>query len=244
VLVQSAVLFESLEQIYERLLLELRPRPPLPSIKVHYRPYANANSRIRLSDGCLTVEISDLLQSAPAPVQEALAHILLAKLFRRQPERNQMALYRGYLNRADVRSRLHHARQERGRKIIRAAKGEHFDLTALFEELNFAHFHGLMSMPQLGWSVRASRTALGHYDPSHHTIVISSVLDARDAPPIAVRFVLFHEMLHLRFPTEYRAARRCVHTREFKQAERGFPGYKDARTALKRFLEEKAGGIR
>ena len=102
VLVQSAVLFETLEQIYERILRLLKPHPPLPLIEVHYRPYANANSRIRLSDGRLLVEISDLLQNAPAPVQEALAHILLAKLFRRRPDRNHLALYRRYLNRADV----------------------------------------------------------------------------------------------------------------------------------------------
>ena len=243
-LVQSAVLFETLEQTYERILRQLKPHPPLPLIEVHYRPYANANSRVRLADGHLLVEISDLLQNAPAPVQEALAHILLAKLFRRRPDRNHLALYRRYLNRADVRSRLHHARQQRGHKLIRDAKGVHFDLAALFDELNFAHFHGLMSMPQLGWSVRASRTALGHYDPSHHTIVLSRLLDSPDIPGIAVKFVLFHEMLHIRYPTEYRAARRCVHTPEFKKAEHEFPGFKEAKAALKRFLEERTAKAR
>jgi hypothetical protein len=237
-LVQAALFFEAPEQIYERILRGLTPRLPLPSIEVRFRPYANANSRIRLAAGHLLVEISDLLENAPAPVQEALAHILIAKLIRRRPDRDQQAVYRHYLNRADVRSRLNDARQERGRKLLRAAKGRYFDLAGLFDELNLTHFGGLMAPPRLGWSVRVSRTALGHYDPSHNTIVVSSVLDSPDAPFIAVKFVLFHEMLHMRFPTEYRPMRRCVHTPEFKKAERDFPHYKHAKAELKRFVEE------
>jgi hypothetical protein len=236
-LIQAALFFEAPEQIYERILRSLRPRSPLPSIEVRFRPYANANSRIRLEAGHLLVEISDLLENAPAPVQEALAHILVAKLIRRRPDRNQLEVYRRYLHRADVRSRLHDARLVRGRKLLRAAKGRHFDLTALFDEVNLTHFEGLIPQPRLGWSVRASRTALGHYDPSHNTIVVSSLLDSRDAPSIAVKFVLFHEMLHMRYPTEYRPTRRCVHTPEFKRAEREFPQYKQAKAELKRFVE-------
>lgn len=239
-LVQAALFFEAPEQIYERILRNLRPRSPLPSIEVRFRPYANANSRIRLAAGHLLVEISDLLENAPAPVQEALAHILVTKLIRRRPDGDQLAVYRRYLHRADVRARLHNARQERGRKLLRAAKGRHFDLAALFDELNLIHFGGLMPRPQLGWSVRVSRTALGHYDPSHNTIVVSSVLDSPESPSIAVKFVLFHEMLHMQYPTQYRPTRRCVHTPEFKKAERDFPQYKHAKAELKRFVEEAA----
>jgi predicted metal-dependent hydrolase len=107
----------------------------------------------------------------------------------------------------------------------------------LFEELNFEYFHGLMAQPQLGWSVRLSRTTLGHYDPSHHVIVLSRLLDMQEASPLIVKFVLFHEMLHLRYPTEHRGSRRCVHTREFKRAERTFAHYKQAKEELRRFVE-------
>ena len=37
-------------------------------------------------DGILRVQISDMLEGAPAPVQEALAVILLGKLYRKQPD--------------------------------------------------------------------------------------------------------------------------------------------------------------
>ena len=57
---------------------------------------------------------------------------------------------------------------------------------------------------------------LGHYDPSHNAIVLSRILDRSDTPRLAVEYVLFHEMLHLRYPAEHSGVRRCVHTRDFK----------------------------
>jgi len=57
---------------------------------------------------------------------------------------------------------------------------------------------------------------------------------------VLVSYIMFHEMLHLRYPTEHKGARRCVHTKEFKQAERAFEGYEKANLELKRFLEQTA----
>lgn len=236
--VETALFFETVEQIYQRVFRTLRPRTAVPAITVRFRKYANANSRIRLS-GCgeLEIDISDLLKDAPAPVQEALASILLAKLYRKAIDPGVLARYRRYLNRADVRRALRTAKQERGRKTIRHPEGAAYDAVQIFESLNLKYFHGLMARPEIGWSIRPSRTTLGHYDPSHHVIVLSSVLDSIEAPRIAVEFVMFHEMLHLHFPTEHRGARRCVHTPEFKQAERAFDGYEEAKRQLKKFVE-------
>jgi len=173
------------------------------------------------------------LEGAPANVMEALAEILLAKLFRRPvpPESNDR--YRRYLNRRDVRRSLDLVRQIRGRKRVEGPRGIRYDLNQIFEDLNFRYFHGLMARPILGWSPYASRTLLGHYDPSHNAIVLSRILDRIDTPRLAVEYVLFHEMLHLRFPAEHRGARRRVHTREFKVAESQFEGFVEAKRLLR-----------
>jgi hypothetical protein len=235
--VETALFFESIEQIYARVFRAAKPRTPLPNITIRFRKYTNANSRIRLAEDSLRVDISDLLETAPAPIQEALASILISKLFRKTPDQASLARYRHYLNRADVRRTLYTAKQQRGHKTFREALGQAYDLDRLFEELNFGYFDGLMARPQLGWSVRPSRTTLGHYDPSHHVIVLSSLLDSHRAPELIVKFVMFHEMLHLRYPTQHRGVRRCVHTAEFKQAERQFKEYQSAKRALKTFVE-------
>ncbi|HTU47367.1 MAG TPA: SprT-like domain-containing protein, partial [Bryobacteraceae bacterium] len=228
------------EQIYERVFRTLKPRTPVPRITIQFRKYANANSRIRLQDGHLHADISDLLEDAPAPIQEALAFILISKLHRLVPAAGIVARYRRYLNRSDIRRTLLSVKQERGRKSYRDPRGRVYDLSAIFEELNFQYFHGLMARPALGWSLRPSRTTLGHYDPSHHVIVLTVLLDSEKAPELLVKYVMFHEMLHLRFPSEHRGARRCVHTKEFKRAEREFKDYEKAIAEMKRFVDRAA----
>jgi hypothetical protein len=45
---------------------------------------------------------------------------------------------------------------------------------------------------------------------------------------------MFHEMLHLRYLVEHSGARRRVHTKEFREAEKKFPKWKEAKEMLKR----------
>jgi len=222
------------EQTYARVFQQLRPRTPLPAICVQFRRYANANAQVRLDNGTLHVRMADTLAGAPPAVIEALAEILLSKLFRRPVPRHSNDTYRRYLNRRDVRRSLDLVRQIRGRKRVEPANGSCYNLDEMFEELNFRYFYGLMARPVLGWSPNASRTLLGHYDASHNAIVLSRILDRPETPRLAVEYVLFHEMLHLRHPAEHRGARRCVHTREFKLAEKQFEGFKEATALLKR----------
>ena len=221
-------------EIYARVFREMRPRTPLPEIQVEFKRYANANAQVRWEKGLLRVRLADTLEGAPEDVLQALAEILLSKLFRRPVPAASNDRYRRYLNRRDVRRSLDLIRQIRGRKQVENPQGRQYDLQQMFEELNFRYFFGLMACPRLGWSPNASRTMLGHYDPSHNAIVLSRILDRPETPRVAVEYVLFHEMLHLRYPAENRGARRCVHTRAFKEAEKQFHHLKEAKAALRR----------
>src|SRR5664280_683880 len=233
---QSSLFFESPEAIYARVFRELKPRTAAPEMRVEFCRFANADSFISLKDGRLVVRISDLLAGAPAPVLEALAHILLGKLYRKPTAPIYAHRYRLYLNRRDVRRQAHLVRQVRGRKFISGPQGAHHNLEEIFERLNGQFFDGLLGRPQLGWSRRPSRSTLGHFDPSHNAIIISRILDQprAPAPSVALEYVMFHEMLHLRYPVDHAAARRRVHTREFREAEKEFPQLKEAKEILKR----------
>jgi len=227
---------ESPEAICARVFRELRPRTPLPEIHVSFRPYAGVNSFAQWVEGRLELRISDVLEAAPAPVLEALIHILLGKLFRKPVARRYLHRYRLYLNRRDVQRTVELLRGWRGRKFVSAPQGQYYNLEEIFDELNQRFFGGLLVRPRLGWSRQASRTTLGHWDPSHNTIVISKILDDARVPRLALEYILFHEMLHLEFPAQARGAQRRLHTSEFRKAERTFPGHTQARQMLKRLL--------
>ena len=164
----------------------------------------------------------------------ALAYILLGKLCRKPVSRMYAHRYRLYLNRRDMRRQAHLVKQIRGRKFISGPEGEQHNLDEVFERLNAQFFDNLLGRPQLGWSRKPSRSMLGHFDPSHNAIIISRIFDQPPVPGLALDYVMYHEMLHLRFPVDHRGARRCVHTQEFREAEKRFPQWKEAKEILKR----------
>jgi hypothetical protein len=231
---QTALFFESPEEIYARVFRELKPRTALPDLRVEFCKFANADSSIKLRDGRLEVRMSDLLSGAPAPVMEALAYILLGKLYRKPVQRVYSHRYRMYLNRRDMRRQAHLVRQIRGRKFVSGPQGEHYNLEDIFERLNGRFFNGLMGRPQLGWSRGKSRNMLGHYDPSHNAIIVSRIFDQERVPLVALEYVMFHEMLHLQYPVEHSGSRRRVHTRDFQAEEKKYPQLKEAKEILKR----------
>jgi hypothetical protein len=231
---QSSLFFETPEEIYERVFRQLKPRTSIPDLHIEFCQFANADSFIRLENGRLHVRISDLLSGAPAPVMEALAYILIGKLYRKPVARIYAHRYRLYLNRKDMRRQAQLVRQIRGRKFISGPQGITYDLNEIFEKMNINFFAGLMGKPQLGWSRGASRHLLGHFDPSHNAIIISRIFDNPAVPRVALEYVMFHEMLHLRYPVDHSGSRRRVHTKEFRQAEKEFPRLKEAKEILRR----------
>jgi hypothetical protein len=230
---QSAIFFETPEEIFTRVFRELKPRTAIPAVRVKFYKFANANSSVRWDESGLDFRITDVLDGAPSAILESLAHILMSKLLRRPSPRIHAERYRRYLNRKEMRRSLQLVKQARGRKFVSGPQGDCYDLHSIFDRLNQAYFHGLMAQPLLGWSRRPSRVLLGHYDPSHNAIILSRLLDRPAVPTLVIEYILFHEMLHLRFPVEHRGARRCVHTREFKEAEKQFPQLREAKQLLK-----------
>jgi hypothetical protein len=205
----------------------------MPQFHAEFYPFSNVNNTIRLREGMLYVRLSDLLEGAPENVIEAIAYILLAKIYKKPIAGTFTTRYRRYVSSHDISAKAHLLRQVRGRKRIESAQGKVYDLEAIFEELNSRFFHGLMGRPQLTWSRNHARNSLGHYDPAHNAIVVSKVFDNERVPRYAVEYILYHEMLHLKHPVKLRGSRRCVHGPEFQAEERQFPHLKEAKEFLK-----------
>ena len=206
----------------------------MPEFRVEFYAFANVNSTIRLREGVMHVRLSDLLEGAPETVIKAIAHILLAKIYRKPIQPLYATRYRRYVSSHDITAKAHLVRQVRGRKRIESARGQVYDLDEIFEELNRQFFYGLLARPQMTWSRSRARNSLGHYDPAHNAIVVSRVFDHARVPRYAVEYIVYHEMLHLKHPVKLRGSRRCVHGTEFQAEEKLFPQLEEAKAFLKR----------
>jgi predicted metal-dependent hydrolase len=224
---------EHLLNLFQESYRELRPRAPLPEISVEFYSFANINNTIRLREGKLLVRLSDLLEGAPEPVLRAIAHILLAKMYRKPIEREHSTRYRRHISGHDLSRKAHLVQQLRGRKRIDSATGITYDLESIFEDLNTRFFYGLLARPQMTWSREHARQRLGHYDPAHNAIVVSRVFDHPRIPQYVTEYIVYHEMLHLKHPVKLRGSRRCVHSAEFQADEKLFPRLAEAQKFLK-----------
>jgi len=224
---------DHLHHLFQASYRELRPRAPMPEFRVEFYAFTNVNSTIRLREGVMHIRLSDLLEGAPESILKAIAHILLAKIYRKPIQPLHATRYRRYVSSHDMTAKAHLVRQVRGRKRIESARGKVYDLDEIFEELNRQFFYGLLARPQMTWSRSHARNSLAHYDPAHNAIVVSRVFDRPQVPRYAIDYIVYHEMLHLKYPVKLRGSRRCVHGPEFQAEEKLFPQLEEAKAFLK-----------
>jgi predicted metal-dependent hydrolase len=220
--------------IFQEEYRALRPRAPMPLMQVRFRRFTSLNTRIRLREGQILASLSDLLEGAPESVIRAIAHILLAKLYRKPIDAAHNLRYKRFSTSAAVTRQAELIRHARGSKRIFGPEGRYYHLEEVFDALNMRFFGGLLGRPELTWSEHMATRSLGHYDAAHNTIVVSRVFDRPSSPRYAVEYLLYHEMLHLKHPVKMRGLRRCVHSREFKAEEARFPQLTEALAFIRR----------
>lgn len=206
----------------------------MPPIAVRFRRFTSLNTTIRLREGQIRVSLSDLLEGAPESVIRAIAHILLAKLFKKPIEPSHNLRYKRFASSAAVTRQTELIRGARGTKRFSGPEGRFYNLEEVFDSLNVRFFGGLLGRPELTWSEHMAKRSLGHYDAAHNMIVVSRVFDRPSSPRYAIEYLLYHEMLHLKHPVKMRGMRRCVHPPAFKDEEALFPQLKEAMAFIRR----------
>lgn len=225
---------EDVTRIFAEEYRNLRPRAPMLQIEIRFRALVSLNTTIRLRDGKIHVSLSDLLEGAPESVLRAIAHILLAKLYRKPIDKTHNLRYKRFQYSEAVTKQTEHIRSTRGAKRWLGPQGRYYNLDEVFDTLNERFFHNLLGRPNLTWSEHYAKRQLGHYDPAHNTIVVSKVFDRPSSPRYAIEYLLYHEMLHLKHPVKVHGTRRCVHGAAFRAEEKLFPQLAEANAFLKR----------
>ena len=145
-----------------------------------------------------------------------------------------------------TKQKLAHPKLPMQQQLNLRHEGTHFDLRAIFNDLNQRHFGKRLRGYEVVWGRRRKHRpreqfVFGTIQEEDRVIRINPALDQPFVPLWFLRYVLYHEMLHSVVPDETLSRnRRRVHTEEFNRRERKFPGYRRARRwedeNLSRFL--------
>lgn len=165
-------------------------------------------------------------------VGEGHARLRLHEAFANAPEAVQAALA-GYLRsrrRKYWESVCGYARsiplEPPARVVACHTRGRVYDLAVLAQAVNAEYFGGRLDY-RVGWG-RRGRAGAGRsirYGSCHvasRLIRIHPLLDDPRVPEDFVRYILYHEMLHLVVPPEVRGRRRLDHPLAFRQQEQRF----------------------
>lgn len=188
---------------------------------------------IAMRFGTVTVRIADSFRSVPEDIIRILGYILFTKLHRQRVDTELRKQYRNYVQKHILPN------YETYRRPVSknyTPQGRVYNLSECFDRLNREFFDNHLPKPVIGWSLHRSIRRLGFYSRERNLLVISRIFDSRRVPLPALNYLLYHEMLHIRYPAELRNGRNIIHSREFKEKERSFPGYKDIDIWLKKNL--------
>jgi hypothetical protein len=209
------------------------------NIEAEFYPYIGMSHTIRCRGSAWVIRISDHCRQAPPGVLQSIIVLLACKVLRRKPPSEALRTYEHFRRDPEIEHMVGARRLERGRKQIGGARGRHHSLEEIYRRLNRLFFNDQVEIRKLGWGARRSWGRLGHYDPVHHTITISPVLDSSRVPESVISYLVYHEMLHTLFNGTGSRNRKRHHTQEFNRAERAFPGYASARKLLEQFCRTR-----
>lgn len=208
-------------------------------IDAHFYPYVGLTHTLRRNKSGWVLRISDHCQCAPAHVLESIVLILAYKVMRRSPPRKCIHAYEAFRKDPEIEVAVKTRRLRKGRKQFSDKAGKHHSLRTIYKELNESYFNNQIEINRIGWGLRKGWDRLGHYDPIHHTITLSPVLDSVDVPLYVVRYIVYHEMLHAVFGDMPEQGSRRHHPREYRQTEKAYPDYERAKKFLGKFSRRR-----
>jgi len=203
-------------------------------IEVDFHNFRSLKHTVEWTPWRIKIKVNEHFRRAPDNIIKLLAIILLAKVYQVKVGRDIRSDYNNY-----VESLKEYLPVKKHNSLdAYKSKGERFDLVKIFDQLNALYFENKLRLPILGWSRKKSYWRLGFYDMDRNLLVISRVFDQRGVPDEVVKYLVYHEMLHIHFPFERKNGRRKIHPPEFRRTEKKFPRYQDIQNWLKSNLRK------
>jgi hypothetical protein len=230
----------ALKWLCQSVLKETFPAFRSVSINASFYPYIGLTHTIRRKGSASwEVRISDHCRRAPSSVIEAIVMILGSKVMHKRPAKKFLEVYDNFRKEPPIIEAVHARRLKKGKKHFSGHSGKHHALQEIYQEINRQYFNNQVEISKIGWGIRKSRARLGHYDPVHHTVTLSPILDSPDVPPHVLSFIVYHEILHAVFEDTSCHSIHIHHPPEFRRAEKAHPDYANAKKFLKDYCSKR-----
>jgi predicted metal-dependent hydrolase len=208
----------------------------LRKISAEFYPYRTARHNIEWNSWTIRIKVSQIFKNAPKHILTIIGVILLSRVYRSKVDHKLRNTYNEYTR--TLNQKLPPARPDY------QPQGDYFDLRTIFDRLNNRHFDGSLIVKNIGWSKQNSYRRLGFYDRKRDLIVISRLFDATVVPLKVIEYLMYHEMLHVRFPEEIKNHRRRIHPPQFRAAEKEFPEYEAIQAWIHQNVPNLAQNVR
>ncbi|MDO5577340.1 MAG: hypothetical protein Q4F84_09695 [Fibrobacter sp.] len=200
------------------------------TVKFSSRMVKSWNVRISNFTGSRLLCIPAFMEKAPNEIKLALikwALLPLGKLGRKknQPLRVHLeSIIHQYIS---TQHKYISGKSSLSHDMIKfATKGNQYDLTTIFNDINSIYFgNSIKSHVRWGSCVSTTSYQTTKTDGNgtrYHLITIAGVYNHPDVPRFAIDAVMYHEMLHIKIPPYKKNGRNVIHGPEFKKAERQF----------------------
>jgi hypothetical protein len=226
---------DTLQWICQSILHDVFPEFRHQTIHACFYPYIGLTHTMRRKQSSWIIRISDHCMRAPSPVIEAIVTILACKVLHKRPPKKSLQLYEHYRNEPLISEAVNTRRRQKGKKHFSVHAGKHHSLVEIYREVNHKYFNDQIEIRKIGWGLRKSRARLGHYDPVHHTIMLSPVLDSPKVPGMVLGFIVYHEMLHAVFEGTSSHNTHKHHPPEFRRTEKAHPDFAKTKIFLREF---------
>lgn len=167
---------------------------------------ADFNANIRFLRQKIAINLNLQWKDIDDEIKIGLIQSLLLKVFKKRVHTPNIELYNHFIKNIPL--------------LTPKNKGDPL-LEESFRRVNEQFLEGKLEQPNLVWG-GDSRRKLASYNFHNDTITVSSLF--RKVSPEVLDYLMYHEMLHKWQKFEHRNGRSAFHTREFREAERQFPG--------------------
>lgn len=201
-------------------------------VAVRFHPFRATLYSFKINkSGLVSVKLHVAFRRAPDDVLAQAARVMLARRRGRKVERS---LYDSFIRAMpDTDFELPGARRATSRAT--QGPGVHRSLEESFQRINQEYFQSQLPQPELCWSPVRAKRLLGSYHHRKDRLIISRVFDSPKVPVFVLDFLMYHELLHKFLGVGRKDdGRRCIHGKEFRDLEKQYRQYNEARQFLKR----------